>query len=287
MRNRSEAAPHGARMIRVLHRHWRRGAVCAVMLALATALDAQAPRTEKPAPPVRRMADGKPNLQGLYVPDAGGANYGLETRTGDALTPPARGVIIDPPDGKLPMHAWAKEEVARRARPERGYDDPTAHCFVAGVPRSTYVPSPMHILQPPGYVVILHERMSWRIIPLNASHTLPDHVRLWQGDSVGRWEGDTLVVESKNFNGKTWLNEVGEMVSHALTVVERFRPLNANTIEYRATITDPVVYTRPWTIAFPLNRQDDELLEVACLEDDQDLKHLKDVKDAFEAQQRK
>jgi hypothetical protein len=99
---------------------------------------------------------------------------------------------------------------------------------------------------------------------------------------VGRWEGDTLVVESKNFNGKTWLNEVGEMVSHAETVVERFRPVDGDTIEYRATVTDPVVYTRPWTISFRLNRQEGELLEVACLEDDQDLKHLKDVKDEFE-----
>ena len=64
------------------------------------------------------------------------------------------------------------------------YDDPTAHCFVAGVPRSIYTPSPLHILQPPGYVVILHERMSYRVIPLGKKHTLPDHVRLWMGVHV-------------------------------------------------------------------------------------------------------
>jgi hypothetical protein len=133
---------------------------------------------------------------------------------------------------------------------------------------------------------VLNERMSWRIIPLDRKHDLPDHVRLWQGDSVGHWEGDTLVVESKNFNGRTWLNEVGDMTSHALTVVERFTPVNARRIDYRATLTDPVVYTRPFTITFPLNLQDDELLEVACLEDDQDLKHLKDVKDEFEKGQK-
>jgi hypothetical protein len=261
---------------------WK-GALAALAVAVTIApVMAQAPAapTAKPAPgPVKRMPDGTPDIQGMFMADAGGANYGLERRTGDALTPPARGVIVDPPDGKLPMHPWAVAEVASRALPERGYDDPTAHCFVAGVPRSMYVPSPMHILQPPGYVVILHERMSWRIIPLGKTHTLPDNVRLWQGDSVGRWEGDTLVVETKNLNGKTWLNEVGEMVSHAETVIERFTPRNENVIDYRATITDPIVYTRPFTIGFALNRQADELLEVACLEDDQDLAHLKDVRD--------
>ena len=266
-----------------------------LVVGLSLPLDAQAPagrgRGAGPAapapPPVRRMPDGTPDIQGLFQGDAGGANYGLERRTGDTLTPAARGVVVEPADGKLPMLPWAKEEVARRVRPERGYDDPTAHCFVAGVPRSMYVPSPMHILQPPGYVVILHERMSWRIIPLTKAHSLPDHVRLWQGDSIGRWEGDTLIVETKNFNGKMWLNEVGEIVTHQMTVVERFRAVNANRIEYRATITDPGAYSAPWTIAFPLNRQDGELLEVACLEDDQDLKHLKDIRDAARAAAKK
>ena len=278
----------------------------AAAVLLVAPVDAQAPtqaptptRTQTPAPtgrggaarrppsPIKRLADGKPDIQGLFMGDAGGANYGLERRTGDTLTPSARGVVVDPPDGKLPIQPWAAEEVARRARPERGYDDPTAHCLVAGVPRSMYVPSPMHILQPPGFVVILHERMSWRIIPIGGKHTLPDHMRLWQGDSIGRWEGDTLVVESKNFNGKAWLNEVGDMVSQAQTVVERFQPIDGDTIEYRATITDPVVYTRPWTIGFRLNRQEGEMLEVACLEDDQDLQHLKDVKDEFEKKNKK
>lgn len=239
----------------------------------------QAEAQEKPAGPVRRLPDGKPDISGMWMSEPGGANYGLIRRAGGGGMPSTRGVIVDPPDGSMPMQPWAVQEQISRALPERGYDDPTAHCFVAGVPRSMYVPSPLHILQPPGYIVILHERMSWRIIPLDAKHTLPDHVRLWQGDSVGRWEGDTLVVESKNFNGKTWLNEVGEITSHALTVVERFTPVSADRFMYRATLTDPIVYTRPFTIEFPVNRQNDELLEVACLEDDQDLKHLKDVRD--------
>jgi len=116
-------------------------------------------------------------------------------------------------------------------------------------------------------------------VPLDGRRHLADTIRLWHGDSLGHWEGDTLVVDTTNLNGKTWLNEVGDIVSHAETVVERFRPASADTIQYEATVNDPIVFTRPWTIAMPLKRQEGELLEVACLEDNQDLQHLKDVRD--------
>ncbi|HLG60018.1 MAG TPA: hypothetical protein VI485_32055 [Vicinamibacterales bacterium] len=244
------------------------------------------PEPAKPAgtpPPIRRMADGKPDLQGYYMADGGGGNYGLGKHAVDFLTPPGRGIIVDPPDGNLPVQPWARIEMESRKLPERGYDDPTAHCFVAGVPRSMYVPSPLQILQPPGHLVVLHERMSWRTIALDGRPPLPDTIRLWQGDSVGKWDGDTLVVETTNLNGKTWLNEVGEIVSHAQRVIERFTPVNGDRINYQATISDPLVYTRPWTIALPLNRQKDELLEVACHEDNQDLQHLKDIRDEARA----
>jgi hypothetical protein len=235
---------------------------------------------------IKRMADGKPDLQGYFMSDGGGANYGLGKHEQDFLTPSGRGVIVDPADGNLPMQAWAKAEAANRKAPERGYDDPTAHCFVAGVPRSMYVPSPLQIVQTPGYLVVLHERMSWRTIPLDGRAHLPDHLRLWQGDSVGKWEGDTLVIDTTNLNGKSWLNEVGEIVSHAEHVVERLTPVDADTIWYEATVSDPLVYTRPWTIAYALNRQKDELLEVACHEDNQDLQHLKDIRDEARAKTR-
>jgi hypothetical protein len=128
--------------------------------------------------------------------------------------------------------------------------------------------------------------MSWRQIPMDGRAHLPDTIRLWQGDSVGRWEGDTLVIETKNMNGKTWLNEVGDVVSHAQTIVERFIPVSGDQITYRATVTDPIVYSRPWTIEMALNRSDDEILEVACHEDNGDLQHLKDVRDEFRAKQK-
>ena len=229
---------------------------------------------------IHRKPDGKPDFQGYYVPDAGGANFGLQKHSGDGLAAPARGVIIDPPDATLPVQQWAVQEKADRNRAERGYDDPTAHCFPAGVPRSMYVPTSFQFVQTADYLVILHERVAWRIISLRARAHLPDSMRLWQGDSVGRWEGDTLVVDTTNLNGKTWLNEVGEIVSYAEHVVERFTPAGPDTIHYEATVTDPVVYTRPWTIAFPIKREKGMLYEAACHEEDHDLPHLKAIKDA-------
>jgi hypothetical protein len=242
-----------------------------------------------PSAPIRRLPDGKPDLSGFYTSQGRGANYGLEKHERWSFMPGGDGVVIDPPDGKLPMQDWAKKELAARQKPERGYDDSTAHCIQsAGVPRSFYVPSPFHILQPEGFVVVLFERMAWRQIPLSNRPHLPDTMRFWQGDSVGRWEGDTLVVDTKNLNGKTWLNEAGEILSYEATVVERFIPVNADTIRYQATVTDPKVYTRPWTIEVMFNRQaDGELLEVACLEDDQDLQHLKDIKEAVTGEGKK
>jgi hypothetical protein len=240
-----------------------------------------------PPPPIRRMPDGKPDLSGLYSADAGGSNYGLENKPSKGLIPGSRGVVVDPADGRLPYQPWAREERNERELPHRGYDDPTAHCFVAGVPRAIYQPSPFQILQPPGYVVMLFERMNWRLIPLDGRAHLPDELRLWQGDSVGRWEGDTLVVDTRNLNGKTWLNEVGDVLSHDAKVVERFTPVNGNQITYRATVTDTIAYTRPWTIQMNLNRQDDEILESACHEDNGDLQHLKDVRDEYRAKNKK
>jgi hypothetical protein len=237
--------------------------------------------------PIRRMPDGKPDLTGYYQADAGGANYGLESKPRNGLIPASRGVVVDPQDGRLPYQPWARAERIERELPHRGYDDPTAHCFVAGVPRAIYTPSPFQILQPPGYVVLLFERMNWRQIPLDGRSHIPDGVRLWNGDSVGYWEGDTLVVETRNLNGKTWLNEVGDVLTHDAKVVERFIPVDGNLLTYRATVTDTLAYTRPWTIEMPLRKQNDELLEAACHEDNGDLQHLKDVRDAYRAEQNK
>ncbi len=231
-----------------------------------------------------RQPNSTPDLSGYFQADHGGANYGLEFKEGGNMWPPSRGHVVDPADGNLPYQDWARAEANDRYLPHRGYDDPTAHCFVAGIPRSHYVPAPFHILQPPGYVVVLHERMSWRQIRLNDDEFLPEGLRLWMGDSIGRWDNDTLIVESRNFNGKAWLNEAGDVVSHAQTVVETFTPVADGRIIYRATVADPISYTRPWTIEMPFNRMDEQLLEVACLEDNNDLQHLRDVRDEWRAE---
>jgi hypothetical protein len=239
-----------------------------------------------------RTRDGKPDLNGFYESSSRGANQGLERRArgGGRGAPggsaPSQDLIVDPPDGKLPMQSWAIEERISRNLPERGYDDPTAHCFPPGVPRAMYVPEGIQIVQTPDYVVLLFERVSWRIVPLDGRAHLPDTMRLWQGDSVGHWEGDTLVVDTANFNGKTWLDEGGEIVSHAEHVVERFTPAGPAMVRYEATITDPVVYTRPWTIAFPMRHEQFELREAACLEEEHDLPHLKALKDAAAAKKK-
>jgi len=236
---------------------------------------------------VRRTADGKPDLNGLFEADGGGANYGLEAHppSPGALTPPGRGIIIDPADGQPPWQPWARAEREERNTPMRGYDDPTAHCFPAGVPRAIYVPTPFHIVQTADAVATLHERMQWRLISLNRTRHLPDTVRLWQGDSLGHWDGDALVVETTNFNGK-WGSEVGDVFSHAEHVTERFMPADANTIRYEATITDPLVYTRPFTIAIPLKRIPGELFEAACHEEEHDLPVLKRIRDQERAKRR-
>ncbi len=88
------------------------------------------------------------------------------------------------------------------------------------------------------------------------------------------------MIDTANFNGKTWLNEAGEVISYAEHVVERFTPTGPDALNYEATITDPVVYTRPWTITYPMRREKFELIESACHEEDLDLPHLKAVKDA-------
>jgi hypothetical protein len=258
-------------------RTWYPGSALAppVKMAAASRMPVTPPRT---VPNLPRTPDGKPDLQGFYESKTRGANQGLERHSPNLIT--------DPPDGNLPMQPWAVEERTSRRLTERGYDDPTAHCFPAGVPRSMWVPQGVELVQTPDYIVFLFERVAWRIIPLDGRAHLPDTIRLWQGDSVGHWEGDTLVVDTANLNGKTWLDEAGEIVSYAEHVVERFTPVDPDTLSYEATVTDPVVYTRPWTIAFPMKREKFELLEAACHEEDHDLPHLKALKEAAAAKKK-
>jgi hypothetical protein len=191
-------------------------------------------------------------------------------------------LIIDPPDGRIPpLTPEAQRRVdARQAEearsPADGPEDRwlTERCvlFGATVPM---LPEPYNnnylIVQSPGYVTILAEmNHDARVIPLDGRPRLSEKVHQWTGDSRGRWEGDTLVVETTNFKfnsksrfGVQYLNGLSD---ENLRVVERFARTDADTLTYRATIEDPTVFTKPWTVEFSMDRTKGPVFEVACHE---------------------
>ena len=229
------------------------------------------------AGPVKRLADGKPDLQGFWETRNFFSAFDLETHTVATLEiPVGKGVVVDPPDGKIPYQPWALAKKQEHLNSHLA-DDPQAHCFLSGVPRQTYTPFGFQILQPEGNLVFFYEAFhAYRIIHMNTRPHPDPAIKLFEGDSRGHWEGDTVVVDVANLNGRTWFDMAGNFHSDALHVVERYTPIDANTINYEATITDPTVFTRPWKIAFALGRNLEanyENLEYACVEGEQDLVH--------------
>ena len=217
-----------------------------------------------------RTADGKPDMQGVWRGQTSGVeNIEEHAATGDAAAGPS--MIVDPPDRKIPYQAWA---VAKRKDNFEKYVDPNVPCFLSGVPRTLYTPQNFQIIQSPGYVVIAHERAhGYRIIPTGAMPHVGENVRLWQGSSRGRWEGNTLVVDVTNQMARNWLDQQGNFFSDAVHVVERFTLVDANTIAYQALIEDSNVYARPWTMAFAIRRSQQagyEVWEEACHEGERD-----------------
>jgi hypothetical protein len=236
-----------------------------------------------------RTPDGQPDLQGIWASTVGGHTLEEGGDPAGAIIQgqpaPSAGrpkVILDPtPEGKIPYQPWAEEKrrenlrnIFAPTRPE--HVEPEDRCLLNGVPRSN-LRGQMQITQGPGYVLILHEWIhAYRFIPLDGRPHVAKNVRLWNGDSRGRWEGDTLVVDvtnfaadDKTFNKQPWLDGHGSFYSDALHVVERWKLADAKTITYEATIEDPKVFTRPWKLAFTIRRNEDkayEFLEVACYE---------------------
>jgi hypothetical protein len=186
-----------------------------------------------------------------------------------------------------PVYAQLAEEA-----PQRMYEEPELHCYQSGVPshmwRQGYNGAGLIIQHTPGYAVFLHEfQESRRIVPLDGRDHIPGNIKLFMGDGVGRWEGDTLVVETTNNNAITWFDTAGNRHSDQLTVVERFTPINNDAWDYRATFTDPEAYTASWTIEAPMRRSGDpeaEILEFACVEGNTDnLHYTEDVGGTTEA----
>ena len=263
-------------------------ALALASLIAGAAVDARQQEPAKPYTPPR-TPDGQPDIQGIYNPV--GTFYNIEDLEYQSLyqnfkpNPSLRGksLIIDPPDGKIPYQAWAVEKrkpiYQLHGDPTPQYVDPNARCWPQGVPRHVNNRE-FEIFQPPGYVVIFNmAHHTYRAITLDGSPHIPESVKLWLGDSRGRWEGNTLVVDVTNNNDQTWFDVMASFHSDAMRVTERMTPVSADRIEYQAVITDPKVYTRPWTFAIYFNRNKDygsELWEEACVEsNDRNLELLK------------
>ena len=188
----------------------------------------------------------------------------------------AKGVIVDPPDRKIPYRPEVRGEGDGYPDQSHGRRAGTALLHVGRSARM-YVQFGFQIVQNPGLVVMAWEFMNaFRIIPTDGRPHIPASIKLFQGDSVGRWEGGTLVVDTTNQNDRTWLDTAGNIHSDAIHVVERFTLADANTIRYEATIEDPKAYTGPWKVVETFRRiaaQDYEQYEFACLEGNRDPQH--------------
>ena len=190
-------------------------------------------------------------------------------------------LVVDPPDGRVPVRPEAVQQQSENNAHNNEAPElmsPWDRCITRGVPGGLFPAgynNAYQIRQVPGYVLIHYEMIHMaRIIPTDGRPHLASHLRFWDGDSVGHWEGNTLVVDITNYNGKGWMatnaasgRMRGIMQSDALHAVERFTRMSPTTIHYEVTIDDPKIYTRPWKLAIPLERNVAyQLYEYACHE---------------------
>jgi len=190
-------------------------------------------------------------------------------------------LVVDPPDGRVPLTpaAEARRDYNHAHQAESYvYMSVWDRCITRGVPGGMFPAgynNAYQIIQTPGQVVLVSEMIhDVRVIPIDGSPHPPANVRMWDGDSRGHWEGNTLVVDTTNFNDKGWIatsaatgRVKGIMQTEALHLVERFTRGDADTLNYEATIEDPNMYTQPWKVSIPLSRADDyRMYEYACHE---------------------
>jgi hypothetical protein len=253
----------------------------AVVMALALLGMAQPPAYAQNNAIPRTSWDGKPDLNGIWQ-TLSTANWDLEDHEGGPSPVFVTGVwgarlpglsVVE--GGTIPYkpEALAKRDENRRnalpGKPGRHLSaDPELNCFLPGVPRATYLPYPFQILQSPGRMWMVYQfSYARREIFMNGTSEPP--IDSWMGWSNARWDGDTLVVDVKGFNGQTWFDRAGNYHTNALHVVERYRMIDRDHIQYEATIEDPNVFTRPWTISLPLYRRIEknvQLLQFRCQE---------------------
>jgi len=222
------------------------------------------PKTKTFKPPL--TPDGKPDMQGYW--ERAFTSQDVEEHGADGLNvQPGPSLVIDTPDHKIPYQPWAREfrkDIAQK------FISPLASCYPPGIPRDIVAPGSHQIVQTPGYVVhVIEFSHSYRVIPTTTEAHVNGSIKLWQGNSRGHWDGNTLVIDVANTNGLAWLDNAGNFVSDALHVVERLTMIDRDTIHYEARLDDPKVYTRPWTMVSALIRNKDatfEIWEQACHE---------------------
>ena len=206
-----------------------------------------------------------PDLQGIWIAHNAAAGN-LEAHAASAGVRAGGSFVVDPADGKIP---YKTEALAKRAEnfKNRATADPLGKCFSPGVPRVMYLPFPFQILQTPTQITIASEfAHSVRHVHMNNKGHYAE-AEFWMGDNRGKWEGKTLVIDTGNFNPETWFDEAGNYHSDKLRVIERLTRIADDKMNYEATITDPDVFTRPWTIRMTLDRltgADAQLFEYEC-----------------------
>jgi hypothetical protein len=234
----------------------------AIVLSLGVA-EAQVPRTSA----------GEPNLTGLWQ-TLSTADWDIQDHASQAgpffqlgaigAEPPGLGIVEGNEIPYLPEALAIKKQ-----NYENRYKlDPVIKCYMPGLPRATYVPFPFQIIQSQNDILIAYEFASDNRV-INMGKPEKAATDTWMGTSNGHWEGDTLVVDVTGFNGMAWFDRAGNFASDSLHVVERYSLLDANTLNYEATITDPKTFSRPWKISLPLYRHREKnarLLEFKCVE---------------------
>jgi hypothetical protein len=232
------------------------------------------PKTRTFNPP--KTPDGRPDMQGYW--DRAFTSQDIEEHTAGFGIQAGPSLVVDTPDRKIPYQPWAQE--FRKNIVDR-FISPLASCYPPGVPRDVIAPAAHQIVQTPGYVVhLLEYSHSYRVIPTSGQPHASGSVRLWQGNSRGRWEGNTLVVDVTNTNGLAWIDNAGNFISDGLHLVERFTMIDRDVIHYEGRIEDPRVFTRPWTMVSALIRNREprfEIWEQACHEGNQSVEDQREL----------
>ena len=212
------------------------------------------------AAPAPKLADGKPDLSGVWNADSKFL----------------RNIGADMKPGEIPMQPWAEALHKERLAGLHSHEEPDANCLPQGVPKIDAAPAPWRIVQTPGIVFVVYEAFTqWRQIFTDGRELPKDPNPTWFGYSVGKWEGDTLVVDTIGFNGKAWLDQEGHPQTEAMRVTERFRRKDFGHLELKVTVDDPKAYTKAWTVTeSPTLLVDTEMLEFICLENEKDIRHL-------------